>query len=277
MLDREDSYFSRFFPEFYKVYSCEHEVAEKFKNNVEHYLEKYITEVKPDKIFVLDSNEEISPVDHTDSILFGDKVAGMISIDNLDGTGHWLAFKGRLSGGDLELFDPMGENSPYRKKAIYMLGNKFRYYVGFDDITIVKSRYPPQPWGGIIPDEKKIMKWALENDKPLPPYERSVIMSYRAQHQFCYLEAFLWLVGRSRPSSEYNTTYFTYPDRVLKWVKANSRFLDPPPEFLYVYSPSENKREEIYFNPDRDNEIWSDTWTPHQKSLDQLWYSHEYK
>ena len=274
-MDREDSYFSKFFPEFYKVYSCENEVSEKFKNNVEYYIKKYKQTNKTDKIFVLDSNEEIIPVDYEDCVHYGDRVAGMISIDNLDGTGHWLAFKGKLCPGELKLFDPMGEKSPYLTKAIFILGNKFRRQIAFSDITAVESRYPPQPRGGIIPDENKIMKWALENDKPLPPFERSVIMGYHAQHQFCYLEAFLWLVGRLRPSTVCN---MTYPDRKLKWVKANSRFLDPPPEFLYVYSPGENRREQINFEPEHDNKIFSSLVSyGFEKDTKELWYSHEYK
>ena len=228
-MDAEDSYFSKYYPEFYKVYSCDEEVKEKFMNNFEQYVEKY-TERNYDKIYAIDSVAQITP----ETINRTKTVCGLISIDNLDGTGHWVAFRG--CGRHLEVFDSMGTKTKYKDQVTFILKKKFPQLY---DVNFTLRCIGPQPLAGIIPHESRIMKWALDNDKPMPPWEHSIITSYESQHQFCYLEAFMWLIDRPR------RVYTVDPKENLQWIKKNARFLDPPPGFFYIYDPDRDERCEI--------------------------------
>ena len=229
-MDTEDSYFSKFYPEYYKVYSCDEEVSKKFMDNVQHYIEKY-NKRGYDKIIIIDSISPITP----EFLSRGEQVCGMISIDNLDNTtGHWVAFRGHRR--NLEVFDSMGTKTPYKDQVTFILKKKFPEVY---DVRFSLMHYGPQPLGGIIPDEDRIMNWAFRNDKPLPPWEHSIITSYHSQHQFCYLEAYLWLIDRERRS------YTMTPRENLEWIKSHAKFLDPPPGFFYIYDPETDKRCEI--------------------------------
>ena len=228
-MDAEDSYFSKFYPNFYKVYSCEKEVAEKFMNNARYFIEKY-SKRKYSKIYILDSIAPIVP----ENIPHGTTICGMISIDNLDGTGHWVAFRGNRRS--MDVYDSIGMNTPYDDQVTFILKKKFPEIY---NITFCLQHYGPQPLGGVIPDEDKIMKWALENEKPLPPWEHSIITGYQSQHQFCYLEAYLWLVDRQR------RVYTMNPRENLEWIKRQAAFMGPPNDFFYVYDPETDERCEI--------------------------------
>lgn len=228
-MDAEDSYFSKFYPEFYKVYSCDEEVSVKFKDNVEYYIQKY-NKRKYDTVYVIDSVSQIVPV----NIQHAEQICGMISIDNLDDTGHWVAFRGHKR--NLEVFDSMGINTPYKDQVTFILKKKFPEVY---DISFFLPPLAPQPLGGVIPNEDKIMKWALENDKPLPPWEHSIITGYQSQHQFCYLEAYLWLIDRQR------NIYKESPRENLEWIKSHAKFLDPSPDFFRIYDPDKNESSEI--------------------------------
>ena len=228
-MDSEDLYFASFYPEYYKVYSCDEEVSIKFENNFEHYIEKY-SERKYDKIYTIDSISKIIP-EHIERRAI---IGGFIVIDNLNCTGHWVAFRG--SRRQLEVFDSMGRHTTHKDQITFILKKKFPE---IHDVTFQLQHNGPQPRGGIIPDEDRIMKWAMENNKPLPPWEHSIIMGYHSQHQFCYLESYLWLIDKQRRS------YTDSPRENLEWIKSQARFLDPPPGFFYIYDPDKNTRREI--------------------------------
>ena len=225
MVKPEDYYFSKYYPEFYKVYSCNEEVSILFKDNIEKNNEKF-NKVNYDEIYVLDSISDIVP-EYPDR---GKKICGMISIDNLDGTGHWVAFRGNRR--QLEMFDSLGTNTCYKDQVTFILKRKFPQVCG---VQLCLHHCGPQPMGG----KDRIMKWVLENDKPLPPWEHSIITGYQSQHQFCYLEAFIWLIGRER------RTYTMTPKENLEWIKSQARFLDPPSDFFYIYDPDKNMRHEV--------------------------------
>ena len=158
----------------------------------------------------------------------------MISIDNLDGTVHWVAFRGNRR--TLEVYDTMTRSRKYKQQINFILTQKF---IELNNVNF-EIGWTPQPRGGIIPDEDRIMKWALENDRPMGPWEHSVIMGYESQHQFCYLESYMWLIDRHRHFTESTT-----PRQNLEWIKRNAAFLDPPADFFYVYDPEKDERCKI--------------------------------
>ena len=230
-MDNEDMYLSKYYLDYFKVYKYDRAAFNMFDDNVDKVLCKL---GKLDKSYenmgVVNSNEM---GDKTNKI---GNYYGLLSIDNLDGTGHWCGFV--IQEGVAHVFDSMGPTSKYWEKTEFLINYKF------PNVKIERADSTPQPWGGEVPKDDTIMRWAIINNQPLPPYEHHVMLGYKSQHRYCYMEAL-----------RYVTTMLQYgkfeeeacdSKASLKRIKGHMTWLGLPAGFFYIYNPFTESRESIY-------------------------------
>ena len=231
-MDTEDAYFEKHYPEYYKVYKYDSIAFDAFDEKVDKIL---CTLRKLDTSYT--NVGVIESVNPGEKQPLHRKYYGLLSIDNLNGTGHWCGFV--IKGGVAHVFDSMGPRGKYWPQTEFILSYKF------PRIKIKRINLSPQPWGGEVPNEETAMKWALARDEKLPPFEHHILMGYNAQHRYCYMEA-LRFVTVMLQHGKFEENMECDPRSMLKSIKGHMSWLELPPEFFYIYDPHTDSRESIY-------------------------------
>lgn len=213
-MDEHDQYWKTYYPEFFKVYRPEQGVSNAFKRNINKILYNisrqygFVSYGTVDAYTTHNWNVRLAQGVTTRGLPFPPEQnsCGLISLELHPsvGGGHWGAWVYFPSSRYLYLYDSMmvsGGKSNFQDSFKQVLRLVFNNPI-ISSATCATCKElrgirlkseSRQPTGGFISNENVIMNNAIQSQQPLNKTNYNRLLGYRAQHQYCFAEAVMFL------------------------------------------------------------------------------------
>jgi len=208
-MDTEDKWYHKYFPEYYKIYKAEAEVKNVIFVKIDKLLHGIVRGTNVVSLGHLTKKSRVNVRGSND-------MAGVVSFDHGDGGGHWFAIYYKAATDTLWAYESSQQVQRETRRSVKvssdfteLMKDTIRAIFGdLYDISIVGSSsiiYPEDAvkFAKCRPGEEcrqpyrfgyqLLVDSLVKRDEEPTPDQTRKILSYAWQHQFCYVEALMFL------------------------------------------------------------------------------------